>query len=68
VGYRQCKTEDMKAEIAGKLPSQMSSVGNQPKNETTVFAMLSVTFSESVVNLSCFNPTTLLLAKKGGKL
>lgn len=43
----------MKAEIARKLPSQMGSVGNQPENETTVLAMLSVTFSESVSNLSC---------------
>jgi hypothetical protein len=58
----------MKAEIAGKLLSQMGSVGNQPENETTVLAMLCVTFSESVPNLSCYNPTTPLLATKRGKL
>jgi hypothetical protein len=58
----------MKTEIAGKLPSQMGSVGNQPERETTVLAMamLSATFLESVSNLSCYNPITPLLAKKKG--
>jgi len=54
----------MKAEIAEKLPSQMGSVGDQLENETKVLAMLSVTFSVSVSNLSCYNPTTHLLDKK----
>jgi len=57
----------MIAEIAGKLPSQMGSVGNQTENETTVFVMLSVNFSESVSNLSCCNPTTPFWLKKEGR-
>jgi hypothetical protein len=57
----------MKAEIAGKLPSQMGSAGNQPENETTVLAMSSVTFFESVSNLPFYNPTTPLWSKKRGQ-
>jgi hypothetical protein len=55
----------MKAEIAGKLPSHMCSVGNQHKNGTPILAIFSVSFSVFVSNLSCYNLTTPVLATKG---